>query len=915
MRARGVGFCPARPFFLPFPPPPARGENCGRPGREAFPLASFRPPDLTRWHSDDLPTLAGRASHQFRARGEFQVGLLSRLATSRHAIRYGFSPNRGVSCGLPSAKRTGQLRFERLEPRRLLAILGLDMQCSRDTDGDSIPDTEIDPAEVVVGEVFWVEILVEDRIDLAHDPDDEAAGVIGLPLDITWNPNVVNYVGRTTIPPATTAPEDDPVVTPDFPLQRGGTLDEQPELDIGAWEDLRGAAIPAGGLGSAIGAEGREWFARLKFQAVATGVSLIDVGLDGSMSFADGDPLTGMEIEPADGRTIHVGPATISGEKWHDDNASQAYDEGEAYLEGWEIRAYRDIDEDGLLDQNEFDAGPVAIDDTTVDEGYTLEIEALLPALDSSSDPGSYSADFVVVEQLQDGWVQTFPETAVLAPGLNTEGVRLGSSGYTATIDQQAQAFVDRVFGNDDVPTSTAQIIGFKWHDQDGDAQWDANEPGLNGWSIYLDLNENGEPDPEEPARITANNGERDGRYHFNNLQPGTYTVRELLPSDWGQTWPNALVDGQPAGAWEVTVEADQVVEADFGVAEDLNFGNAQASLAGFVYSDDDLDDTFTRDENGAPIEPGIPNVPVSLYRRADTAEYAFMTRVTTGPDGWYHFEGLGPGTYRIVEDLQPACFRDGSENLGIVLPPHESRGTVGDDQFTDIALKAGEHGIDYNFRETGMLPECINKRLFLASTPSPLTVIGQRQGVRVGTVSGTDGDDSIRFEKVEDRLRVTVNAAAQEFDLDDYDILAIDAGPGQDEVTLVGSEVHDIARLLPTYTTLRSSNHYTPADYAVEVRGVEDLSITTDTGDDLVVVRDSRGDDSMAVGNAVRSDGGDGASVEWQADDSTVALLAEARAMEVLRAISIEGGDDQAEKRLPVDFVLQLLGDWTESP
>ena len=44
-----------------------------------------------------------------------------------------------------------------------------------------------------------------------------------------------------------------------------------------------------------------------------------------------------------------------------------------------------------------------------------------------------------------------------------------------------------------------SEISGIKWHDLDGDGVFDVGEPPLPGWSIYLDLNNNNNPDGGEP--------------------------------------------------------------------------------------------------------------------------------------------------------------------------------------------------------------------------------------------------------------------------------------------------------------------------------------------------------------------------------------------------------------------------------
>ncbi len=92
-------------------------------------------------------------------------------------------------------------------------------------------------------------------------------------------------------------------------------------------------------------------------------------------------------------------------------------------------------------------------------------------------------------------------------------------------------------FGN--VSTS-GEIRGVKWNDLDGDGQQDGDETGSGEVTVYLDLNNNGQLDSGEPSQLTAG----DGGYAFTGLEPGTYTVSEIVPADSTQTWPDPAEGG-----------------------------------------------------------------------------------------------------------------------------------------------------------------------------------------------------------------------------------------------------------------------------------------------------------------------------------------------------------------------------------
>lgn len=86
-------------------------------------------------------------------------------------------------------------------------------------------------------------------------------------------------------------------------------------------------------------------------------------------------------------------------------------------------------------------------------------------------------------------------------------------------------------------------------------------EPGLAGWTIYLDLDHNGKRDTGEPFTTT----DALGHYAFTGLTPGTYTLAEEGQPGWRQTVPG----GQ---TWTVTVTAGHVRSG-------IDFGNTQKDV------------------------------------------------------------------------------------------------------------------------------------------------------------------------------------------------------------------------------------------------------------------------------------------------------------------------------------------------
>lgn len=129
-------------------------------------------------------------------------------------------------------------------------------------------------------------------------------------------------------------------------------------------------------------------------------------------------------------------------------------------------------------------------------------------------------------------------------------------------------------------PSGQGAIVGFAWTDADLDGEWDAGETARSGFPFFLDLNKNGQFDPQidpedgidgdpEPFAFSDPNG----KYVFNDLDPGQYVVRE------DKVIEETVLFSFPAdGGHSVEVAAGQVTMGTAGVAESPNFGALQIS-------------------------------------------------------------------------------------------------------------------------------------------------------------------------------------------------------------------------------------------------------------------------------------------------------------------------------------------------
>ena len=131
-----------------------------------------------------------------------------------------------------------------------------------------------------------------------------------------------------------------------------------------------------------------------------------------------------------------------------------------------------------------------------------------------------------------------------------------------------------------------ATISGQVWNDADGDGRQTLFERGLSGWTVYVDLNNNGSVERDEPTAVT----DASGNYSISNdlvIRLGTYHVRGVMQSGWRPTAPD---DG------EQTVTFLRLGDDATGV----DFGNTRRALVtGTVFNDADDDGAFDRGEAG----------------------------------------------------------------------------------------------------------------------------------------------------------------------------------------------------------------------------------------------------------------------------------------------------------------------------
>jgi len=198
-----------------------------------------------------------------------------------------------------------------------------------------------------------------------------------------------------------------------------------------------------------------------------------------------------------------------------------------------------------------------------------------------------------------------------------------GATGYEHD-SQSGDSFSSQNFGY----ARPGVISGLKFEDLNGDGILNGKEKGLRDVVVYLDLNENGVLDGNDPFATTDSKG----KFSF-NVAPGTYDVREVVAE--------GLVQTAPEGDFY-----DEVVVSSGATVADRNFGNYRlGTVTGLKFNDLDGDSKFDKNETG------LAGVTVRLFAAVGDVVGDEVGNTVTDADGGFTFEFVDPGRYFVKED------------------------------------------------------------------------------------------------------------------------------------------------------------------------------------------------------------------------------------------------------------------------
>lgn len=274
---------------------------------------------------------------------------------------------------------------------------------------------------------------------------------------------------------------------------------------------------------------------------------------------------------------------------------------------------FEDLNANGQWDEGEKALSGAAV--TLTPDRTGIEAAQAVTGADGAFDlEGLRPAGYTLTVALPEGYIFSCP----------LEGLAFGTLGEQSLVCawQTLTDRTDKAIG----AVKPGSISGVIWLDENEDGARGEGELLMSGVSLEL-VDERG-------GTVVKRTASTDQGFRFDNVRPGTYTVRLTLPDQSSPAADSAstfVANGLRMTQTGVTVEAGEDVDG-------LTTGLISAtSVAGRLYLD----------ENGARTP--LAGVTVSLYKGGELSP---LMTVLTDDSGRYRFDGLWPADYYLEAGL-----------------------------------------------------------------------------------------------------------------------------------------------------------------------------------------------------------------------------------------------------------------------
>lgn len=259
-------------------------------------------------------------------------------------------------------------------------------------------------------------------------------------------------------------------------------------------------------------------------------------------------------------------------------------------------------------------------------------------------------------------------------------------------------------------PLATGNISGTKFNDLNANRILDIGEPGIAGIPIYLDINNNATPEPNEPGTIT----DTGGFYQF-NVQPNTYIVREV----------------QQPGFISTQIPNPVTVLPGLNV-ENINFGNGIPGILEFSspFFSVNEDGTTNMDVMVTRSGGSVGTVDVTILPSDGTANAGTDFNPTLITVSFLNGDNTPkPVRIPIINDsrIEP----DETINLALLNPTNGA--VLGSQSTAILTINRSDTGVPLNLGNIGDLQTVANNPLVLESgvnfSTNALGIISVQQG------------------------------------------------------------------------------------------------------------------------------------------------------------------------------------------